>query len=851
MIRQLPPKKLRRRFSRNALVRQAMQKKQSKSKTQNHLEAMRQNQSLSALELGLGIKQRGYNIFAVGVSGTGRTSVVNDVLLRQARKEPTPDDIVLLYNFSDRDRPLSLSIPAGSGPALKKTYDSLVEKMLVALEKAFDSELYDVQHQRVQEKCRRQTQEALEEIEQEARCHGFVLVQSASCLTLTPADAEGKSITEEEFDKMPHTRKRQLEKKAERLEKRLEETFRKVRSAEKESEEALEQLQRQTGNNALATLFESACATWKQVPQVIQHLKAIREDVLNRLRHFIPQERPATSDSNIVHMINNRRFDEDEEFNEEEALLGRYRVNVLVSHRKGSGAPVVQETHPTASNIIGRIEQHIRAGETVTDFTRIHAGALYRANGGYLIIDAGDLLRDLGAWEGLKRSLKNQAIELDDPGEPGRMVSVAALRPEPVPLSLKVVLIGTPEVYYTISCADPDFDNLFKVKADFDSEVQCTHERTKKYIHFLVNLCEQEKLCPLTPESTGRVMEHATRLAGNQNKITARLGELADLVREASFWARKEKSKRIDVCHVRKALKARSDRNGFLQTHMLEDILEGRICIETQGKVVGQCNALTVVELGGYEFGTPLRITCRTGCGRGEIVDIERETKLGGPIHTKGTLILRGLLADRFGRDVPLGFCATLCMEQTYSDVDGDSASLAEACALLSALSQAPLDQSLALTGSIDQRGRVQAVGSVNEKIEGFFRLCQERFAKTHKIVKSETSSQQRAQHQRTQCPKTCGVIIPAANAAEVMLAEEVVEACNAGWFSVYTVDSFEDALQLLTQRPWKQGQNALYPAICKTLQQLNQIRTCMQTQTKSLPPASQVPYSDNASLPL
>ncbi|MEM7402570.1 MAG: AAA family ATPase [Myxococcota bacterium] len=833
MIRQLPTKKLRRRFSRTTLVRQAMQKKSPKSRVQHHLEAMRQNQPLSALELGLGIKQRGYNIFVVGVSGTGRTSVVNNVLSQQARKEPTPDDIVLLYNFSDRDRPLSLSIPAGSGPLLKKTYDALVEKMLTSLEKAFDSDLYDLQQQRIQEQCRHQTQEALEEVEQEAHDYGFVLVQSSSCLTLTPADAQGQSITEEQFDSMPHARKKQLEKKAESLEKRLEETFRKVRMTEKESEEALEQLQRKTASHALTALFESACITWKETPQVLQHLAAVQEDVLNRLRHFIPQERSATPESNVVQMINNRRLDEEEESHEEEALLGRYRVNVLVTHRKGSGAPVVQETHPTTSNLIGRIEQHIRAGETVTDFSRIHAGALYRANGGYLIIDAGDLLRDSGAWEGLKRSLKNQAIELDDPGEPGRMVSVAALRPEPVPLSLKVVLIGTPDIYYTISCADPDFDELFKIKADFDSELQCTDERIKKYIQFLMNLCQQENLCPLTAESTGRVMEHATRLAGNQNKMTARLGELADLVREANFWARKDKSKCIDVCHVRKALKARSERNGFLQEHMLEDILEGRVCIETQGKVMGQCNALTVVELGGYEFGTPLRITCRIGCGRGEIVDIERETKLGGPLHTKGTLILRGLLADRFGCDVPLGFCATLCMEQTYSDVDGDSASLAEACALLSALSHAPLDQSLAITGSIDQRGRVQAVGGVNEKIEGFFRLCQERLAK-----QSKTKSPQNQ--------PSFGVIVPTTNEAEIMLTEEVVEACNAGWFAVYTVSSFEDALQLLTQRLWQQGQQALYPAIRKTLQQLNQIRSNAQTQTK--PPAStaQIPYTNN-----
>ena len=817
MICQLPPQKLRRRFTRYSLVQQALQQ-QSKGKHGSYLEALTQSQALGALELGLGIKQRGYNIFAVGVAGTGRTSMVNHVLQQQARKLPEPEDIVLLYNFVDRDRPLSLRVAVGLGPKIKKTYDVLAERMLTALERAFEADLYGMQRQRLQEQALRKTEKALADIEEEAQTRGFALTRTAASITLSPADETGDSITEEQFDKLPRRRKEELGRRAGRLEKRLEEALRRVRLAERESEEAIEKLQRETAWQAVAPLFDAAGSAWEHIPRVASHLASMQEDLLNRLRYFTSQERHGPSDQSRM-SGEHAGHEEEEEWEEDEPLLMRYRVNVLVTHRKGEGAPVVQETHPTLSNLVGRIEQRLRGGETITDFTRIRAGALYRANGGYLIIDAGDLLRDLSAWEGLKQALKNQAIELDDPGEPGRIVSVASLRPEPVALSLKVVLIGTPDIYYALSRTDPDFDELFKVKADFDSEIENTSERVKKYVRFLVKLCEDEKLRSLTPKGAGGVMEHATRLAGNQSKVTARLCELADLVREANFWAHKQSAACIDLEHVRKALQARAARNGFLETHMLDDIFEGRVYIETQGGVVGQCNALTVVELGGYEFGIPVRITCRIGCGRGEIVDIERETKLGGPLHTKGTLILRGLLADRFGCDIPLGFCATLCMEQSYTGVDGDSASLAEACTLLSMLARAPLSQSIAITGSLDQRGRVQAVGGINEKIEGFFKLCQ------------------RYPHQAPH-----GVIIPAVNASDAMLSEEVVEACSKGQFIIYTVESFEDALQILTGRSWKQGENPLESSIRSTLEHLHTLRTGIKAPLLSMSPVSHRP---------
>lgn len=803
MIQKLQPKALRWRFENLDLVREVLRHKRARKP--GRIGAMAQERAVSALELGFGIRQRGFNIFIVGSSGTGRTSTVTQMLNERARKEPTPNDTVLLYNFDDRDRPLALLIPPSSGPKLKKTYDSLVDKMLFNLEKAFEAEHYLSQRQEVQETCRAKTDAILEEIEETAMEQGFVLSRAAGSLTLVPAGKSGSAITEAEFEELSEEAKQELESRAEKLDGRLEDAIRKVRGVEKEGEDAIEQLERETANRMLAPLFENAKSQWKNCREVQSHLDAMREDVVNRIRRLIPDEAvqvPDAGEPNGSQPKRIRPHDEEEESEFDEPALLRYRVNILVTNPKTAGAPVVQETHPTSSNLIGRIEQRLRAGETITDFTRIRAGALYRANGGYLLLEAQDLLRDPSAWEGLKRALKNRAVELDDPGEPGRMVSMASIRPEPVPLSLKVVLIGTPDLYYMLSKNDPDFCKLFKVKADFDVEMERSPDRIHKYLQFLFALCQEEKLRRLTPEGAAGVMEHAVRLAGNQKKLTARIGDIADLVRESNFWAAKDHSRRIDAKHVQHALKAKAEREGCIELHMINDILDGKINIETEGQIEGQCNALTVIEVGNYVFGVPIRITCRIGCGRGEIIDIERETELGGPLHTKGTLIIRGLLSHLFGREIPLGLTATICMEQTYTDIDGDSASLAETCALLSMLADVPILQRFAITGSIDQRGNVQAVGGINEKIEGFFNVCNKRGGK-----------------------EPYGVIIPAANTNDIMLKDEIVHACEKGSFQVFTVNNFRETIELLTERSWDKGKNSIRNHITDTLEHLQHIR--------------------------
>ena len=803
MIRYLPHEDLRWRFNDFDLARSIL--KQRRNKKLGRIGTVAQDRALSALELGLGIRQRGYNIFVVGASGTGRTSTVERLLAEKAVKYETPSDVVLLYNFSDKDRPHSVNLPASFGSKLKKSYENLIDRVLASLEKSFEADGYMLSKQMIQEECRNKTDSALKEIEAEAQNNSFVLSHTGVSITLTPANKDGSALTEEEFEELSEREKINLEQMAEKLEGKLEESMRKVRAAERESEDDIAELERETARQAIVGIFENVRQTWKTHKTITSHLSSIEEDILTRIRRFIHEDKNQSqeqADNVSSSNIKRRAIEEDEETEYDEPLFVRYRVNVLVSHNREAGAPVVFETHPTSSNIIGRIEQRIRAGETVTDFTRIRAGALYRANGGFLILEAQELLRDAGAWEGLKRALKNQEIELDDPGEPGRMVALASLRPEPVPLKLKVILIGTPDIYYGLTRNDPDFQSLFKVKADFDVEIERSDENISKYIHFLNNLCIEEKLIKLSPDGLGAIIEQAVRLSGSKQKITCRLGEIADLLRESNFWAKKNRAKTIEPNSVRKALQAKAEREGFVETQLMEEISTGKIIINTSGTVVGQTNALTVVEIGNYEFGIPLRITCQAGCGKGQIVDVEREAEQSGPFHSKGRLIIRGLLSNLFGRVISFAFHATLCMEQTYSEIDGDSASMAEACALLSALASLPIHQRFAITGAIDQMGNVQAVGGINQKIEGFFRVCQTRKEDEHRSV-----------------------IIPEQNVSDMMLSEDVVKAVQEGSFSIISVSNIMEAMEILTGMSWDKEQHSIRNSCLTTLKHFNRLR--------------------------
>jgi len=798
--------------------------------------ALGQERALNALELGLGIQGRGFNIFVVGASGTGRTSTVRTEVEKQASSEKTPDDWILLYNFDDRDRPHAISVPPKSGPEVKRIYDALTDQFVNLLEKAFDDDGYLQRRNELDLLHEERTAAILGPVEEDAAKVGFILSRMGSAISLGVADEEGQPMSEEAYEALTPEQKQELEASAEELQGALEEAVRKVRVVERETDEALENLAKETADQVISPLFQNAHADIKEAVgddayvRLEKHLNEMQQDVLSRLRRLAPDEPSGEEEGgegqgvSAHHSAAKRLRMEEEDSDHDEPALLRYRVNVFITQTE-EGAPVVSETHPTLANLIGRIEHKIRGSETVTDFTRIKAGALYKANGGYLLLQALDLLREASAWEGIKRALKNHQVELDDPGEPGRMVMVSTLRPQPVPLQLKVVLIGTPDLYYDLSRGDPDFQKLFKVKVDFDLDMDRNPDRIQRYLRFLVGLAHEEKLLPVAASGVARVVEHAARVSHNREKLTTRFGWMADLLREASFWAGKAGDGHIAREHVNQALTARAEREGFLEQRMHEDIACRRVTIETEGSVVGQTNGLTVLDVGRYAFGMPVRITSRTGAGKaGEILDIEREIELGGPLHSKGTLILRGIMTDRFGDDTPLKLAATICMEQNYSDIDGDSASLAEACALFSSLAEVPIRQDIAMTGSIDQRGRVQTVGGVNEKIEGYFRVCK---------LLHEQDGNDGAMPKKT-------VLLPPSNVRDLMLDDEVVDACKDGTFEVATTDSLEDALEKLTGVPYDDGtDDCIHARVLRKLQRYASYARVIVDDEVRLPPSS------------
>jgi predicted ATP-dependent protease len=770
-----------------------------------------QEDALAALELGVGVRSRGFNLFVTGEPGTGRTTTLLSVLRERAKDEPTPPDAVLLYNFADRYRPHAVQVPAGEAPRLARLYDDLTEQILTELDRAFNSPAFLDRKRRVLERRQRKSEAILEALETDARSAGLVLIRTGTGVTLVPAADSGEPMGEDELAELTPEQRREIEEGAAPIKKRIEAAVPKLRTLELEARRALSRQAETVARMVIEPLVAAAQAECREMPRVIAHLEALGEDMLMRMDKLLlvtsasagPTEEGAEEEPLAI----TRRLPVDDEEDPEhpQQVLVRYRVAILVTRQRGSGAPVIRETHPSTAHLIGRIEHRLVGGQTVTDFTRIRAGALYRANGGYLVLEVQELLGEENAWEGLKRALRCREIELDDPGEPGRMVGLASLRPEPLPLDLTVCLIGRPAHYHALSRGEPDFSKLFKVKVDFHDRIERTDERVVRYARWLAGTAARAGGVPLTLDGAARVIEHAARRASHQDRLSTRFGELADLVREAQFWAEREAADEVSAHHVRTALEERRRREGYLERRLREDIAAGRIRVELDGEVVGQVNGLTVLRLGRYGFGLPSRITCSVGAGRGELIDVEREVELGGPIHTKGTFILQGFLRGSFGREAPLSLAATLCMEQSYVDIDGDSASLAEACALLSALAGLPVRQRFGVTGSIDQRGGVQAVGGVDLKVEGLCRLWRE--------IGGEA---------------TCAAVIPASNAGDLMLDEDVVEACAAGRFAVHAVTSIGQAMELLTGHPW----GGVRAAVLDALAHLHALRLEAQRTT-------------------
>ena len=742
-----------------------------------------QERAMRAVDFGAGIASHGFNIYALGLPGSGKTTLIRKFLEKIAADEPTPDDWCYVNNFEDPHAPRALRLPAGQGVTLRQDMEELIERCRQDIPRAFESEEYERAKEQITQSYQEQQNQELEALQARLQKHNFALIKVPGGLVLTPA-VEGRPLKDRDLEKLTDEERERVQKLRERLEKEVERGLRRLRDMEEAMRQELKQLTQETALRAIGHLIADLSAKYADTPQVVDYFDSVQADILANVDDFRGEK--TSEGPTIMGMPLPIRT----------SPFTRYQVNVLVDHSNTQGAPVVVETNPTYHNLVGRIEHHAFMGAVATDHTMIKPGALHRANGGYLVLPVREVLINYQSWEALKRSLKDRSIRIEELGAQLSLVSTITLEPETIPLDTKIVLIGSPLLYYLLHTYDEDFQKLFKVKADFAIQMDRTPETEKQYALFVRTICQEHNLLPFDRGAVARIIEHSSRMVEHQDKLSTRFGEIADLVHEANFWATRrlaqdhDQAQTVTADDVERAIREKTFRSNLVEERIQEIIVEGTVRIDTTGAVVGQVNGLSLITLGDYIFGRPSRVTASTYAGKAGVVNIEREVELSGPIHSKGVLILASYLGHKYAQRQPLTLSASLVFEQSYSGVEGDSASSTELYALLSSLSGYPIKQNIAVTGSVDQHGRVQPIGGVNQKIEGFFDICK---------AKGLTGDQ--------------GVIIPAANVRHLMLRQDVVEAVAQGQFHIWPVHTIDEGIALLTGRPAGEAdENGVYP---------------------------------------
>ena len=723
-----------------------------------------QDRALSALKFGLNIGEVGFNIYVSGPAGTGRTTAIKSYLDALAAKKDTPSDWCYVHNFSDSYCPKALKVPAGMGKSLQKDVERAIDNAKRSLIQAFASKEYTARRAEITDGLNKKKEAAFDILGKKAEDRGLLLRNTPVGLVFIPASKD-KPMSEEEYQNLSSEDKDELKKKQEDLAKELKEQISKLRTEESTVEKQLEDTDREVAGYSISHLFEKLRGKYSQLQQVVDYLKEVEQDIIENFEQF--KSEPKATDSDPLAAMQGAV---------QKQTLRKYEVNVLVDNSELKGAPVVLELNPTFGNLLGRIEKEAQFGAMYTDFTMIKSGSLHRANGGFLVVRVEDLLTNFQSWEGLKRALRDEKLAIEELGERLGFVATKSLRPEPTPLDIKVVVIGEPLYYYLLLRLDLEFKELFKVKADFDSRMDKSEANLKDYAAVICSMCGKENLKHLKNDALAKIVEHSSRLAGDQEKLSTLFADIADILREANFWAEEERASLIEAKHVEKTVEQRVYRSNLIQQRINEMIEKGMIIIDTESEEIGQVNGLAVIDLGDFAFGQPTRITASVGVGREGIIDIERESKLGGRLHTKGVMILNGYITEKYVRDVPLSLSARLVFEQSYEEVEGDSASSTELYTILSRLADAQIKQGIAVTGSVNQKGEVQAIGGVNEKVGGFFEVCR---------IKGLNGKQ--------------GALIPASNVRNLMLKEQVVEAVNAGKFHIYPVSTIDEGIEVLT----------------------------------------------------
>ena len=724
-----------------------------------------QTRAMDALQFGLDIRQKGFNVFALGFPGVGKFTAVLECLRQVAGDQDVPPDWCYLHNFERPEQPIAIQLPAGRGALFRKDMQALVEELGSVIPAAFDNDDTHARLAEIEEEFRERRGQALEGLRQESVKRGIALVETPAGFTFAPIGEAKQILDPTQFQHLPEAEQARIQKVVTELQESLQKLLRQFQGWQKETREKLQALHREIARFAVGHLIDSLREDYADIEAIQAHLAAVETDIVQHVNDFLP------SDDGIAAVVG--------ALAQPAPALKRYGVNLLVDNSDCHGAPVILESLPNHGNLVGCIEHQALMGTLVTDFTLIKSGALHRANGGYLLLDAQKVLMQPFAYESLKRALQSGVIRIESPERSLGLVSTTSLEPEPIPLDVKVVLVGERYLYYYLHELDTDFNNLFKVAADFDDTVDRTPDSQRDYARLIATLARREGLKPLDRHAVGRVIERASRLCEDAEKLSVHRRNLVDLLKEADYWALKAKRKRIGAKDIQHALEQQRYRLSRVQMRLQEEIRRGTMMIDTEGESVGQINGLSVLDHGDLVFGQPGRITATTRVGDGEVVDIEREIEMGGPIHSKGVLILSSFLMSRYARHHPISLAASVVFEQSYGTIDGDSASLAELCALLSSLAAAPISQAFAVTGSINQHGQVQAIGGVNEKIEGFFDVCQ---------ALGLTGDQ--------------GVIIPQSNTTHLMLRHDVVQAVKRKQFRIYAVTTVDEAIQLLTGIP-------------------------------------------------
>ena len=756
----------------------------STAELEERLSALGQDRAISAVKLGINIKSKGYNLFCLGAEGTGKTSLVKRLLEEEAKNRPTPKDWVYVYNFDEPYKPKSISFATGTATEFAKDIDKLIEDFNVSIPSVLDSDEYKAGLSIIREKYKQKKEEYMRILQKKAKGKSVSLLQMQVGMVVAPVK-NGEVLSPEAFEELPEEEKQQLIDDLNLMQEEIEKVAKDLPEWEDKQRNESNLLREKFIKLAVKNPIDNLRQKYKGNREAVEFLKNIQNHIVMNIEDFLPEENtPAQAEDGdaLTALLSRMNKQEEDKF-------AKFKVNVIVKNKPDSGAPIVHLDHPTQGNLVGRVERIQQYGALLTDFTLIKAGALHQANGGFLLIDARKLLVQPYAWDSLKRALASKSIKIETPGEETSFTTIS-LDPEPIPLDVKIILTGNEELYDLLSERDPDFSDYFKVEADFGTIMDRTEENEIEYAKLIGSLSNKKKLRSLNRQAVARVIEYSSRLVEDSKKLTAHIASIGDLLREADYWARESNSKQIGKKHIDQAISAQIYRNDRIKQAMLEQIDDGSVMLDLEGEKVGQINGLVVYTFSRFCFGRPTRITVQARIGNGEFVNIERESNMSGPIHTKGVLILQSLLANRFAKTSPLSLSASIVFEQSYGGVDGDSASSTEYYCLLSAIANLPIKQNFAMTGSINQFGDIQPIGGVNEKIEGFFDVC------VHHGLTGDQS-----------------VIIPRTNVQNLMLREDVINAVREGKFHIYAIDTVDDGIELLTGlKAGKMNEKGEYP---------------------------------------